>query len=81
MCLAVPARIVELEGPDAVVETDGVRRRANVFFVEEPKVGDYVIVHAGFAIRKWSEEDVAEYRQIVSEMQAAAEEHRRGSGS
>jgi len=67
MCLAVPARIVELDGCDAVVELDGVRRRANVALLDAPEVGDYVLLHAGFGIRKWSEADVAEYRQIVGE--------------
>jgi hydrogenase expression/formation protein HypC len=78
MCLAVPAKIVELQGTDAVVEIEGVRRKANVFFIEEPKVGDYVVLHAGFAIRKWTEDDVAEYRRIVSAMLDAAEGRRSG---
>jgi hydrogenase expression/formation protein HypC len=68
MCLAVPARIVELTGDNAVVEISGVRRSANVAFIENPKVGDYVLLHAGFAIQKWSEEDVREYREIVGDM-------------
>ena len=61
MCLAVPMRIVEIADDRAVVEIDGVRRAANVAFVPDPKVGDYVLVHAGFAIRKWTEEEAAEY--------------------
>ncbi len=65
MCLAVPARIVELEGVHAVVELSGVRRRANVAFIEDAAVGEYVLLHAGFAIRKWSDEDVREYRALV----------------
>lgn len=68
MCLAVPAKIVELNGDDAVVEIEGVRRAANVALIEDPRPGDYVLLHAGFAIEKWSEEDVREYREIISEM-------------
>lgn len=64
MCLAVPAKIVEVSGPRAVVELDGLRRPAVVAFIDRPRVGDVVLMHAGFAIRKWSAEDVAEYRAI-----------------
>ena len=66
MCLAVPAKIIELHGPDALVDIDGIRRTANVAFVDDPKEGEYVLLHAGFAIRKWSEQDVAEYRNILA---------------
>ncbi|NOY82709.1 MAG: HypC/HybG/HupF family hydrogenase formation chaperone [Kiritimatiellaeota bacterium] len=66
MCLAVPAKIIELHDTEALVDIDGIRRTANVAFIEAPAVGDYVLLHAGFAIRKWSEEDVAEYREILA---------------
>jgi len=65
MCLAIPAKIVALNGEEAVVEMDGVRRTAVVSFIKDPQIGDYVLLHAGFAIRKWSEEDVREYNEIV----------------
>lgn len=73
MCLAVPAKIVALEGDRAVVELDGVRRDAIVAFIDDPRLGDFVLVHAGFAIRKWSEEDVADYRALLAELQDTAE--------
>jgi hydrogenase expression/formation protein HypC len=66
MCLAMPAKIVALSGCDAVVELNGVRLNANVAFIDEPQLGDYVLLHAGFAIRKWSAEDVAEYEAILA---------------
>lgn len=66
--------IVELKGDDAVVEVGGVRRRANVSFIPDAAVGDYVLVHAGFAIQKWSEEDVREYNEIVGQPAAATKE-------
>ena len=68
MCLAVPVKIVELNGDDAVVETEGVRLKANVAFVKEPRLGDYVLLHAGFAIRKWTEQDFREYQELVALM-------------
>jgi len=67
MCLAIPARIVELDGLNAVVELAGVKRQANVAFIEDAAVGDYVLLHAGFAIRKWTDEDVQEYNAIFQE--------------
>lgn len=66
MCLAVPAKIVELDGQNAVVELAGVRRSANVAFIEAPALGDYVLLHAGFAIQKWTAEDVREYEEILN---------------
>jgi len=47
---------------------DGVRRTAVVSLVKDPRVGDYVLLHAGFAIRKWSEEDVREYNEIMRDV-------------
>jgi hydrogenase expression/formation protein HypC len=70
MCLAIPVQIVELEGMQAVVDMHGIRRPIQVNLLPELKVGDYVLVHAGFAIQKWSETDVAEYNAIMEEMNA-----------
>jgi hydrogenase expression/formation protein HypC len=50
-----------------VVELHGVRREANVAFLPDAVVGDYVLLHAGFAIQKWSRDDVAEYERILAE--------------
>ena len=67
MCLASPAKIISIDWPNAVCEIRGVQRRANIAFIESPAEGDYVLLHAGFAIRKWTEEDVAEYNAILAE--------------
>ena len=55
MCLAVPARIIHMEGNSGIVDLGGVRREASLLLVDDAKVGDYVIVHAGFAIHKIDE--------------------------
>lgn len=73
MCLAVPAKLVEINGDRATIEVGGLRRGIRIPFIKDPKVGEYVLVHAGFAIRKWSEEDVKEYQAILEEMGAALE--------
>lgn len=74
MCLAVPLRITELSGCEAVAERDGIRRRIRVDFLKDPKIGDNVIVHAGFAIERLSEEqaeaDRAEARALEAELRA-----------
>ena len=50
MCVAVPSRIIEVEGTTATIDVEGVRRRTSLLLLENAKVGDYVIVHAGYAI-------------------------------
>lgn len=76
MCLAIPVKIVEVNGAEAVVELDGIRRRANVAMIDRPQPGDYVLLHAGFAIEKWTAEQAAEVYALWREMEAAGEEGR-----
>ncbi len=52
MCLAVPMKIVEIAEGTAICEVDGVRREASLLMLEDAVVGDYVLIHAGFAIEK-----------------------------
>lgn len=53
MCLAVPMEVLEIDGDTALVDQAGVRTRVSLMICDEPpQVGDYVIVHAGFAIRR-----------------------------
>ncbi len=56
MCLAVPSKIVEIKDLLATVDVDGVRREASLMLLEDVNIGDYVIIHAGFAISKVDEE-------------------------
>jgi hydrogenase expression/formation protein HypC len=56
MCLAVPSKIVEINDTIATVDVDGVTRETSLLLLEDVKIGDYVIVHAGFAISKLDEE-------------------------
>ncbi len=55
MCLAVPSRIIELNDHMARVDVDGVVREASILLLDDVRIGDYVIVHAGFAISKVDE--------------------------
>ncbi len=60
MCLAIPLKIVELDGVRAVGEAMGMRREMRVDFIDEPKLGEYVIVHAGFAIERLGQQQALE---------------------
>jgi hydrogenase expression/formation protein HypC len=60
MCLAVPLKLIEIKGKEAVGESLGMRRAVRVDFIENPQIGDYVIVHAGFAIERLPEEQALE---------------------
>ncbi|MCF8035681.1 MAG: HypC/HybG/HupF family hydrogenase formation chaperone [Desulfobacteraceae bacterium] len=56
MCLAIPSRITDIESGIATIDVEGVKRKASLMLVEDARVGDYVIVHAGFAIQVLDEE-------------------------
>ena len=56
MCLAIPLKLVEINDKTAVGEAMGMRREIRVDFIDQPRIGDYVIVHAGFAIERLPEQ-------------------------
>jgi hydrogenase expression/formation protein HypC len=64
MCLAVPAQIVELNDSTATISVEGALREVNVSLIDEPRLGDFVLVHAGFAIHKWEKSEVDEWVAI-----------------
>jgi len=71
MCLAIPAEVVSLEGTTATVSVEGARREVDVSLIEEVAVGDYVLVHAGFALHRWDDEDYRIWKEIHEQMMAA----------
>lgn len=69
MCVGVPMQVISIEGDQALTEVDGVRREASLMMLDqEIKVGDFVIVHAGFAISKLDEEDARETLALMREV-------------
>ena len=68
MCLAIPLKLIEINGKNAVGEALGMRRELRVDFIPDPKPGDYVMVHAGFAIERLPEnqalEDIAAWSEV-----------------
>lgn len=75
MCLAIPALVRSIEGMEAEVEVGGVSRRASIMLTPEARVGDYVLLHTGYAINVIDEEEAAETLRILEEMAAAADAH------
>jgi len=68
MCLAIPARIVELEQDVAVVDAMGNRYKAKTTLLPEAKLGDLVLIHAGFAISLVDEEEAKQTWQLIAEI-------------
>ena len=73
MCLAIPLQITEINGKDAIGERSGIRRKIRLDFIENPQVGEYVIVHAGFAIERMGAEqaraNIAAAEEVEHELQ------------
>lgn len=72
MCLAIPARVIEVNGDLAKVDFGGVVREVNVSLVDA-KVGDYVLVHAGYAIQVLDEKEARETLDLWRELLEAGE--------
>ena len=73
MCLAIPSKIVRIENHVATVDVEGIQRKASVLLLENVRVGDYVIVHAGFAIHRIDEEEAVASLRLLKEAAAIGE--------
>lgn len=67
MCIAVPMNVTEINGDMGVVEYSGVRRNIGLMLIEDVKLGDWVLIHAGFAISKLNPEDAQETLALLRE--------------
>ncbi len=77
MCLAIPSKIVKIESGMGTIDVDGVQRTCSLLLVEDAQVGDWVIVHAGFALHKIDEAAAMESLQILKEAAAFVDEKQR----
>jgi hydrogenase expression/formation protein HypC len=68
MCLSIPARIVAINGIMAEVSVGGAIFKAGLHMIENARVGDYILLHAGFAIQKINEKEAAETIKLFEEM-------------
>ena len=71
MCLAIPMRIVKIDGFSAVAEVDGVSRQVRLDLLPEASLGDYVLIHAGLAIARV---DAAHAEETLSLLRSLADE-------
>jgi hydrogenase expression/formation protein HypC len=75
MCLGVPARVIEVKESFATVEVGGARREISVMLLDRVAAGDWVILHAGFAIEKLSPEEAEKTLALFKEITDATEIH------
>jgi hydrogenase expression/formation protein HypC len=68
MCLAVPVKIIKIEGKEADVEIGGISRRISIWLTPEAKVGDYILLHTGYAISVLDQEEAAETLKLFEEI-------------
>ena len=73
MCLAVPVKVLSIEGDQAEVDAGGVTRRVSVAFTPEVRVGQYVLLHTGYAINVVDEEEAEETLRLLRQMLEADE--------
>ncbi len=75
MCLAIPVRIVSIDADEAETEIAGVRRRVSIALTPEAKVGDYVLLHTGYAIGVIDEAEAEETLKLLEEIASLSEVH------
>ena len=68
MCLAVPMKLIEIRDDDGIAELGGVKREVNLHLLEGASIGDYIIVHAGFAIQKLDKEEAEETLNLLRQL-------------
>lgn len=71
MCLAFPAKVLKIENDLATVERSSIKRKASLMLLPEAKVGDYVLIHAGFAMQIIDEQELKIRDALVAEMNGA----------
>jgi hydrogenase expression/formation protein HypC len=86
MCLAIPGKIVSVSGEDPLERTGkidfgGILKEASLAYVPEAKIGDYVIVHVGFALSRLDEEEAHKVFEYLKQMEELGELGRTGDGS
>ncbi len=68
MCLSIPGKVISVDGDKAVVSVGGTQYETSLQLLEEVNVGDYVLMHTGFAIQKLSEEEAEETLRLFNEL-------------
>ena len=74
MCYAIPAKILEINGETAKVDYGGVMKNVNICLLDSLKIGDYILIHAGFAIEKLDKKSADESLQLIREIMRFSEQ-------
>ena len=69
MCLSIPAKVEKIEGDMAVVSVGGTEYNASLQMVDDVNIGDYILLHTGFALQKISEEEALETLKVFEEFE------------
>jgi hydrogenase expression/formation protein HypC len=86
VCLAVPGKILSVSGDDPLFRTarvsfGGIVKEVNLAYVPEAQVGDYVVVHVGFALNKLDEEEAQRVLEMIAELELVTDEQSPGQAS
>ena len=71
MCLAIPMKVKEIEGDAAVVEAGGIRKNVRLDLLDDVRLGDYVLIHTGYAIEKIDEKEAEETLDLIKKVYRA----------
>lgn len=74
MCLAIPARLFQVEGDRGMVDLAGVVREVSLALLPEARLGDYLLIHAGYALQRLDEAEAQETLRLLQEIAQQAEE-------
>jgi hydrogenase expression/formation protein HypC len=71
MCLAIPGKILKIEGNSALIDFEGIQQKVIIALIQNPEIGKYVIVHAGYAIEMMNEDEaklaIEEWKELANE--------------
>ncbi len=67
MCLAIPLKLIKINDDIGTIESEGIRRKVNLSLVENPKLGDFIVMHAGFAITIMDQEEGEKTLALISD--------------
>ncbi|MBC8417413.1 MAG: HypC/HybG/HupF family hydrogenase formation chaperone [Desulfobacterales bacterium] len=68
MCLAIPAKVIKIDNGMGTIDMEGTQREVSLLLLEDVKIGEYVIVHAGFAIHRIDEAEARESLKVLREL-------------
>jgi len=74
MCLSIPGKVISIENDIAIVSIGGSEVQAGLQLLDDVKIGDYVLVHSGFALQLISEEEAARTIELIRELQDLADD-------